>query len=63
MSTALDLVRLDFSKELVHLHTLLPLIGTTLERATLDLLGLILTEVVVNLTNSWVFEIGKLMSG
>ena len=62
LSTALDLVRLDFSKEFVHLHTLLPFIGTTLERATLVSLGLIFTEVIVNLTNSWVFGIGKLVS-
>ena len=57
-----SLVRLDFSKEFVHLHTLLPLIGTTLERTTLVSLGLIFTEVIVNLTNSWVFGIGKLVS-
>ena len=62
MSTALDLVRLDFSKELVHLHALLPLIRSPPENAMLVSSGLVLTEVDVNLTNSWVFGIGKLVS-
>ena len=61
MEHAFDLVHPEFSEEVVHLDTLLPLIGPPLEGSTLGLLGLMLTEVVLDLTHSWVFGIGKLV--